>query len=717
MDNTILIVDGIETNRRMLEKILIRKYDHVLIASSAEDALKICQNRQVDLCLLDVNMPGMNGFELADAFKLDDATKNIHIIFVSGLRNNRSNELKGLGLGAMDYIEKPIDREVLLSKISTRLNAINQEKELRLTNQKLKQQLTNSRNLEQELLLSAAVFNQGSNAILITDENQKIIRVNKAFSDITGFSEAEVIGQTPKILSSGKHDKYFYQEMWRSIQSTGSWTGEIWNKRKDGNVYPELQSISVLVDSDERPNYYVAIFSDLSQHKRQQAQIEQLAHYDSLTQLANKHLFNSLLTKNISNNDSVVNHAALLFLDVNDFKKYNNSLGHEFGDKLLLELSGILEKCANKRKALLSHFGGDKFVIWLKTPNNDARNSAEELIGSIQAILDSPLRIDGYEAIINCSIGISVYPDDGNKGSILIRKAETAMYQAKLSGSLNHSFFQDEMAESARHRLQLENELRVAIPNGHLKLYYQPQVDMKSKKIIGAEALLRWHHDELGFVSPADFIPVAEKSSLIVALGNDVITQACQQIREWEQNGLFEHLTSVSVNVSPLQFEYPLFMDNLKQAIELSDINPAHLVIELTETALVNDHRSVGDRLNQIKEIGCSISIDDFGTGYSSLRYLSTFPVDVLKIDKCFVDNVSTSKADLAVINAIVSMGKMLDAKIIVEGVESEHQLTTLNSNNECSAYQGYLFSPAVTADKFKSLVSNSNSSQRRQAV
>jgi len=717
MDNTILIVDDIETNRRMLEKILTRRYDRVITASSAEEALKICQNWVVDLCLLDINMPGMNGFELADAFKLDDATKNIHIIFVTALRNSRSNELKGLGLGAMDYIEKPVDRDVLLSKVATHLESINKENELRLKNQQLEQQIAHSQQLEQELLLSAAVFNQGSNAILITDENQKVIRVNKAFSDITGFSEAEVIGQTPKILSSGKHDKYFYQEMWRSIHSTGSWTGEIWNKRKNGNVYPELQSISVLVDSEQQPKHYVAIFSDLSQHKQQQAQIEHLAHYDSLTQLANKHLFNSLLTKSISDSDSVIKQGALLFLDIDDFKKYNNSLGHDFGDKLLLELRDILEKCASKQKALLSHFGGDEFVIWLKTPNNDARKCAEKLVGSIQALLDSPIRIDGYEAIIDCSIGISVYPDDSTKGSILIRNAETAMYQAKSSGTLNYSFFQNEMAESARHSLQLENELRVAIPNGHLELYYQPQVEMTSQKIIGAEALVRWQHDELGFVSPADFIPIAEKSSLIVALGNDVISQACQQIRQWEQNGLFEHLVSVSVNVSPLQFENPSFIDNLKKAIERSDIDPSHLVIELTETALVNDHRTVGERLNQIKKIGCSISIDDFGTGYSSLRYLSTFPVDVLKIDKCFVDNVSTSKADLAVINAIVSMGKMLDAKIIVEGVESEHQLTTLNNNNECSAYQGYLFSPAVTADKFKSLVFHSNSSDRRQAV
>ena len=717
MKNTILIVDDVESNRLVLSKILSRDNFVVITVSSAIEALHVCQTVDVDLCLLDVNMPEMDGFELAHELRGAPSTAHIDFIFVTGLRNNRTNQLKGLNLGAIDYIEKPIDREVIITKVQIHLDTINKEKELRLKNQQLEQQIAYNKQLEEQVLLSAAVFDQGSNAVLITDKDQKIIKVNKAFCNITGYSELEAIGQTPRLLSSGKHDHVFYQEMWRKLNETGSWSGEIWNKRKNGDIYPELQSITVLLDENKHVNHYIAVFSDLSMHKQQLAQIEHLAHYDELTKLSNKYLFDSLLSKSISGGTNTDTAGSLLFLDINDFKKYNNSLGHEFGDKLLIKLSKLLITCTSDHKALLSRFGSDEFVIWLKTSHKKPEVDAVVLANNIQKVLATPIRIDGYEVMVNCSIGISQYPSDGHKSSILIRKAETAMYQAKATGLTSYKFFQNEMAELARHSLEIENELRTAIPNGHLELYYQPQVDMKTNQIVGAEALVRWKHDEYGFISPADFIPIAEKSSLIVALGEQVITEACQQIKRWEQRGLFDLLSSVSINVSPLQFEYPSFMDNLEQAIKTTGINPAHLVIELTETALINNHDTVRERLNQIKEMGCSISIDDFGTGYSSLRYLSTFPVDVLKIDKCFIDNITTSAAELAVVNAIVSMGKMLDAKIIVEGVEAEEQLTTLNDSNEYSAFQGFLFSPAVTAERFEKLISETNYSERLQAI
>ncbi len=717
MKNTILIVDDVESNRLVLSKILSRENSEVITAASAIEALHICKTIDIDLCLLDVNMPGMDGFELAHKLRKNPSTAHIDFIFVTGLRNNRTNELKGLNLGAVDYIEKPIDREVLITKVQIHLDTINKEKELRLKNQQLEQQIAYNKQLEEQILLSATVFDQGSNAVLITDKDQKIIKVNKAFCDITGYSELEAIGQTPRLLSSGKHDHAFYQEMWQTLKEKGSWTGEIWNKRKNGDVYPELQSITVLFDDNKQAKHYIAVFSDLSLHKRQLAKIEHLAHYDELTKLSNKYLFDSLLSKSISGGANTGTAGALLFLDINDFKKYNNSLGHDFGDKLLIKLSKLLITCTSDHKALLSRFASDEFVIWLKTANNKPEVDAIALANQIQKKLASPIRIDGYEIMVNCSIGISQYPIDGHKSSILIRKAETAMYQAKATGLTHYKFFQNEMAEQVRHSLEIENELRSAIPNGHLELYYQPQVDMKTNKIVGAEALVRWKHDEYGFISPADFIPIAEKSSLIVELGEQVITEACQQIKLWEQSGIFDQLSSVSVNVSPLQFEYPSFIGNLEHVIKTTGINPAHLVIELTETALINNHDTVRERLNQIKNMGCSISIDDFGMGYSSLRYLSTFPVDVLKIDKCFIDNITTNAAELAVVNAIVSMGKMLNAKIIVEGVETKSQLTALNDSNEYSAFQGFLFSPAVTADRFENLISETNYSERLQAI
>ncbi len=701
----ILVVDDMSSNRALLEKMIIRLGQHVITAGSASEALSLCDEYDFDLILLDVSMPGIDGFELAKILKNKTKTKGIKIIFVTGVKKQRLDHLQGLNLGAVDYIEKPIDHELFSSKIKTCLKIVAQEKLLRQHNFELQLEIERRVSLENELRLSAAIFNEGSDAVLITDNQQKIIKVNPAFTQITGYFEQEVLGKTPDILASGKHDKAFYQGMWQSILNKGKWSGEIWNKRKDGIIYPEWETITAVKSGDEIVNY-IATFSDISQYKTQEEKIKYLAYQDHLTDLPNKPFFQKQIEQSLSRPKTLGMSGALLYLDINDFKKINETLGHNFGDQLLIHFSQKLNQLVSKN-VIVSRFGGDEFVLWVDDINgthNDAIDSATRLAASIQNEFSKPIKVDQYDIIVTSSIGIAIYPNDGISCEQLIRKADTAMYKAKEEGINTFKFFQLDMEKSAKKRLLIESELRRAIYEGELELHYQPQVNVKSGDVIGAEALLRWESSQLGNVSPADFIPIAETSGLIIEVGNWVLTHACQQIKQWEDTGIFDELQTISINISPVHFESEGFISDLSSTINKVGICASHLDIELTETALVSDINKVRDQLDEIKKIGCSISIDDFGTGYSSLKYLSEFPLDVLKIDKCFVDDIDNKSANLAIVNSIVSMAKMLNAHIVAEGVEQQSQLKILDDAG-CDLYQGYLFSPAVTFLDFEALL------------
>jgi len=703
----ILVVDDMASNRLLLEKILKRAALQVTVAESAQKALSLCEHYDFDLFLLDISMPVVNGFELAERLRNQDKTKHIQIIFITGVKRQRLDHLQGLNLGAIDYIEKPIDCELLTSKVKTFLKFATQEKLLRQHNEQLQLEIERRKQLERELIISAAVFNEGCNAVVITNSKQEIIKINPAFTRITGYSEQDVLGKTPKILSSGKHDKAFYQAMWKAILNHGKWSGEIWNKKKDDHIYPEWETIIAIKDAGQI-THYIASFSDLSQHKTQEARIESLACQDHLTGLPNKSFFQKLVEQSLSKHHRLRLSAALLFLDIDDFKKFNDTLGHKFGDRILIQFSRRLSQIVSKN-VIVSHFGGDEFVIWMDDINglhNITIDAATRLALRIQDELAKPMIIDSYDILVTASIGIAVFPNDGNSCEQLIRKADIAMYQAKVEGFNTFKFFQLEMEDLAKKRLQIETELRQAILLDELELFYQPQVDIASGNIIGAEALLRWQCKKLGFISPADFIPIAETSGLILEIGLWVISEACQKIRQWEELGLFKEMKTVSVNISPVQFENDNFLDSLSSMITTSGITPSHLDIELTETALINDVNKVCDRLNAIKAIGCRISIDDFGTGYSSLKYLSSFPLDVLKIDKCFVDGITDKSSTLAVVHSIVSMAKMLGAHIVAEGVENEEQLEILDTAG-CDCYQGYLFNPALKAAAFEDLINS----------
>ncbi len=706
MKSHLLVVDDMASNRLLLKKMFNKTGLQVSVAESAQTALTLVEQYTFDLFLLDVSMPDIDGFELAQCLRNNNKTKHIQIIFITGMKKQRLDELKGLNLGAIDYIEKPIDREILVSKVNSCLRIANQDKLLRQHNIELENEIQNRKIVEKELRLSDAAFNESSSAIIITNSEQEIIKVNPEFTRITGYSAQEVLGKTPKILASGKHDRPFYIRMWKSLLLTGSWTGEIWNKRKGGDIYPEWETITAIKDDNNKISHYIASFYDLSQHKTQEARIEYLAFQDHLTNLPNRSLFNKQVEQSLTKQKRLSSSAALLYIDINNFKKFNDTLGHKFGDQVLIQFSKHLSSIV-RGNTIVSRFGGDEFVVWIDdidTTTHTVVDTATKQALQIRNAFAIPLKIDNYDIIVSSSIGIAVFPDDGQSCNKLIRKADMAMYQAKAEGSNTFKFFHTEMEDAAKKNLQIETALRAALQRNELELFYQPQVEILSDTIIGAEALLRWQNSQLGTISPADFIPIAEASGLILDIGHWVIKNSCEKIKYWEDCGLFNKLKTVSINISPVQFESENFVDDLSSIIFASAINPAHLDIELTETALINDFNKVRNRLNEIKAIGCRISIDDFGTGYSSLKYLSSFPLDVLKIDKCFVDNISKKPSNLAIVHSIVSMAKMLDADIVAEGVEDKEQLKILGSAG-CNCYQGYLFKPALKSNFFESLI------------
>jgi diguanylate cyclase (GGDEF)-like protein/PAS domain S-box-containing protein len=554
--------------------------------------------------------------------------------------------------------------------------------------------ITERKRAEAQLRLAARVFEQSGEGILITDARHTILMVNQAFTAITGYSEADVLGQTPRMLASGRHDQAFYRAIWEAISEQGRWQGEVWNRRKDGSLYPELLSIIRVLDAQGAVTHYIGISSDITQHKTAQARIQRLAHFDPLTGLPNRALLSDRISHELSAAQRHHTQLVVMFVDIDHFKNVNDTLGHRIGDALLIAVATRL-KSAVRDVDTVSRQGGDEFVLIL--PDTDA-DGAAHVAGKLLEAVAQPYQIESFELTVTLSIGIALYPGDGEDFEALSQCADAAMYRAKHDGRNTYRFFTMEMQARSAHNLHMENDLRRALERKQLLLHYQPQISLRDGRIIGVEALLRWQHPEMGMIPPADFIPLAEESGQILPIGEWALRSAVRQMKAWMDAGLAPMV--MAVNLSAIQFRHPHLPELVTQILDEEKLAPQYLELELTEGVAMEDAPAAIAVMDRLHARGIRMSIDDFGTGYSSLSYLKRFKVYKLKIDQSFVRDISHDPEDRAIVVAIISLASSLGLQTIAEGVETEGQLAFLREQG-CDEVQGYYFSKPLPADEF----------------
>jgi diguanylate cyclase (GGDEF)-like protein/PAS domain S-box-containing protein len=553
---------------------------------------------------------------------------------------------------------------------------------------------------EANLRIAAIAF-EAQEGMLVTDSNNIILRVNRAFTSITGYSAKEAIGKTTNLLSSGRHDRAFYAAMWKSINNKGAWEGEIWNRRKNGEIYPEHLTITAVKNAAAgKVTNYVATLTDITMSKAASDEIKNLAFYDSLTQLPNRRLLLDRLQQALAASTRSGQRGALLFLDLDHFKNLNDSLGHDIGDVLLQQVAQRLVACVREGDTV-ARLGGDEFVVLLEDLSEDELEAATqiEIIGDkILAALNQPYLLASHEHRSTPSIGATLFNDHEAGVEALLKQADIAMYDAKASGRNALRFFDPKMQEAISARLDIEAELHKAIEQQQFQLYYQVQMRSDGHPL-GAEALIRWCHPERGMIPPFSFIPLAEETGLILPIGQWVLDTACAQLKIWEQDELTQHLT-LSVNVSAKQFHQADFVTQVQSAVMRHAVDPRLLNLELTESMLLEDVTGMIDKMNALRATGIRFELDDFGTGYSSLQYLKQLPLYQLKIDQSFVRDIAIDSSDRTLVRTIITMAHSLDLEVIAEGVEDDDQRQFLK-NNGCIHYQGYLFGKPVPIEVF----------------
>ena len=562
-------------------------------------------------------------------------------------------------------------------------------------NRELHERLEALNQAQAELKRYATVFTNAREGMVITDDQARIIAVNPAFTEITGYPLERVAGATPAVLSSGKQDREYYEQMWSALQERGQWQGEIWNRRSNGDIYPEWLSIAAVRDGEGQTTHYIGIFSDVTERKEAEARIRHLAHHDALTGLPNRLLMQDRLGQAIREAKRSGNQVGILFMDLDRFKWINDTLGHDAGDQLLRT---ITQRCLKvlRESDTLARLGGDEFVAILPGLHQaqDAGLVARKLLGAIT----QPCTLGSHELSVTCSIGIAVYPSDGVTDSLLLRNADAAMYRAKSEGRNGYQYYSTDMNSARLGELLLEHQLRGALERQELCLFYQPKVDARDGGLRSCEALLRWRHAEDGLLTPDRFLPAAEESGLIVPIGEWVIREACRQIRAWIDTG--REPVRVAVNLSGQQFAHQNIVQLVREALEEHRLPPALLELELTETILMRDIERTMGTLAELCELGVSLAIDDFGTGYSSLAYLRQFQVHTLKIDRSFVNDIESGDGEAKIASAVIGLAHSLGLRVVAEGVETPVQQTFLAKHN-CDFLQGYLFGKPEPAEQF----------------
>ncbi len=562
--------------------------------------------------------------------------------------------------------------------------------------------ITEKRRAEDQLKQAAAVFENTVEGVMITDSAANIVAVNRAFTDITGYQEDEVLGRNPRLLRSDRHDAAFYTAMWETLVHEGLWRGEVWNRRKSGEIFPVWQAISAIKDEAGGVINYVSVFSDISALKQTQQRLNYLAQHDPLTGLPNRLLFEDRLNQAMQRAQRERRLTAVMFIDLDRFKNINDSLGHPVGDALLVETAKLL-RATIRREDTVARLGGDEFVIIAEAFDDptDAAQLARKLIEAFA----QPLQVKEHEIHITLSIGISLYPRDGMDIASLLKNADIALYRVKESGRNNFQFYTEEMTTAVLERIRMEAELRRAFNNGELTLYYQPQINMAERRLVGVEALLRWHRAD-GEILPERFIPLAEEVGLIISIGAWVLEESCRQFMSWRAEGIL--LERMAVNVSGLQFQRPDFFETVRSIVERTGILPQCLELEITENYIMHSHDRAQQTLAALEQLGVRVAIDDFGTGYSSLTYLKRLAVDKLKIDRSFVMDMPQDTDSTAIVRAIIALGQVMNLEVIAEGVETWEQQAVLLSQG-CHLAQGFYFSHPLPPAELRPLLADLN--------
>lgn len=542
------------------------------------------------------------------------------------------------------------------------------------------------------------IFERCVEGIVITDNNARIEWINPAFTKITGYEFSEVVGKNPSILKSDRHNRDFYKSMWESLINSGSWEGEIWNRRKSGEAYPEKLSIGVIKDKLGRTIKYVSVFNDLTKIKESEEFIKYHSYHDALTDLPNRQLYADRLRKAILSAKRNGNGLAVMFIDMDDFKRINEGFSHIIGDVLLKRVGERL-KASIEEDETVARMSGDEFTILL--PYIDKENDAIKAAKNIMENFELPFSIKGYEIFVNLSIGICIYPYDGEDVGVLVGNAHSAMYRAKEYSGSRYQLYTTAMNKMAIEKISIENDLHKALDRGELLLYYQPKIDLKTRKIAGIEALVRWQHPTKGLVSPGKFIPIAEETGIIIPMGNWILKEACKQNKRWQDEGY--RPIPISVNLSAIQFRDEKLLYNIHGALNETGLENRYLDIEITENIAMEAVDHSMEIMNKLRENGITLSMDDFGKAYSSLSYLIKFPMDTLKIDKSFIDELEKTNNGKTIVKAIIEMAHSLNKTVVAEGVETKKQLDMLYETG-CDQVQGYYFSRPVTADEIEEM-------------
>ena len=684
-----LMID-ISEAKRTEEALLLSEQKFAKAFHASPDGLLL--SRQSDGLLIEVNEGFSHLTGYTSATSLDQSTLDLGIWVDLNERKHMLELMKRDGF-VRDFIcrIRHVDGRIRLCELSSRPLPIGEE-DCMLT---IARDITERQQMQEKLQQAATVFESTAEGVLITDTRQNISAVNRAFSEITGYSEAEALGHTPRLLASGLHDSAFYAAMWHQLTTQGHWQGEISNRRKNGELYPSWLTISAVRNSDQVVTHFVAVFADISSLKLAQARLDYQAHHDPLTGLPNRTLFESRLQAALNGQQESGNQGAVLFLDLDRFKHINDSLGHPVGDLLLKDIAVRL-KDQLRDIDTVARLGGDEFIILL--PGLQQASDAQYLANKLLDCFTPPFQAGEHEFFISASIGTSLYPQDGTDVATLVKNADAAMYRSKAKGRNRVESYTRDLTAQANERVALEHELRRAIEREELSLYYQPKRSLITHELIGAEALIRWHHPTFGDVPPEHFIALAEENGTILQIGDWVLEQACRQLHAWQ--GAFEDFGPLSVNLAGAQLRHPNLLSRIEQLLRDYRLEPGCLQLEITENFIMSQAEEALAVLHQLKRLGVQLAIDDFGTGYSSLSYLKRLPLDFLKIDQSFVRGLPDDPHDVAIVRAIIALGHSMQFTIIAEGVENLAQQAFLAAEG-CEQMQGYIVSLPLPPELF----------------